>query len=302
MNWIKQNTFLAGFFGVMIVGIGALGFLLFSAMSKADEATASYTDVSGKLTRLQNLSLSPTEKNLKALVAQKQEAVEAIKAFQATVAKMTFPTEEMSPEQFQDKLKAVRNGIVEKAAGVPILPEKTFLGFEMYEGQPPAKDAATPLGHELKAVEWIFQQLIESRATEVKDIKRALLPEETKAGAAPERGGNRPGPGQGRASKGLMSSHQYDMTVICEQKALGAFLNTLLGAKAPQFYLLRSIVVKNQVPTGPPRAGAVVAGAPAPGPGPEKPVSSYIAGTELLEVNLQIEIVDFAEPTASPSK
>jgi hypothetical protein len=291
MNWIKQNTFLAGFFGVMIVGVGALGFLLFTAMGQAEQAATRYSDLSGRYTRQQNLPLSPNQKNLNALVAQKQEAVEAIKAFQATVAKMTFPTEEMSPEQFQDKLKAVRNSIVEKAAGTTALPEKTFFGFEMYEGQPPTKEAATPLGHELKAVEWMFNQLIESKVTEVKDIKRAPLPEETKATAG---GKNQKG------GKGLMSSHQFDMTLTCQQKSLGLFLNTLLGAKAPQFYLLRSIVVKNSVPTGPPRA----ADAAAPKPGDNgQAAATYIAGTEMLEVNLQIEIVDFAEPApATPPK
>ena len=32
MNWIKANKFLTGFFGVMIIGLGGLGYFLFSAM------------------------------------------------------------------------------------------------------------------------------------------------------------------------------------------------------------------------------------------------------------------------------
>ena len=33
------------------------------------------------------------------------------------------------------------------------------------------------MGHELKAIEWLFGQLIDSRVTEVKSIKREALPE-----------------------------------------------------------------------------------------------------------------------------
>ena len=37
MNWIKQNKFLSGFIAVMVIGVGALGYLLFTAKSRYDE-------------------------------------------------------------------------------------------------------------------------------------------------------------------------------------------------------------------------------------------------------------------------
>ncbi len=308
MNWIKQNQFLAGFFAVMIVGVGALGFLLFSAMGTAEEAASSYAQTSSELARLQNLPLSPNQKNLDALVAQKKDAVEAIEAFQATLTTKSFPLEPMTPEGFQDKLKATKNTVVEKAVGASKLPDKFFLGFDVYETRPPDPAAAGPLGRQLKAIEWIVNQLTEARVTEVKSIKRDPLPEES--------GKPAPTAGSGKNSeKPLLTTHGLELTLQSRQGSLAAFLNALVGPKAPQFYSLRSIRLKNQNEKGPPRAVAPVIGSdPAPvaapvgaagtTPGePPKAVSSYIVGEEQLEAVLQIDIVNFAAPaTATPAK
>lgn len=317
MNWIKENKFLTGFFVVTAVGAGTLGYLLFSAMGAADEAANLYATQAAELERLQNLPLSPNQKNLDALVAQKKDAVDAIEAFQATLAAKTFPVEQMTPEGFQDKLKATKNAVVEKAQGGTQLPEKFFLGFDPYETRPPdGKEVATLLGRQLKAIEWMFGQLIDSRVTEVKAIKREPLPEES----GKTRGGEK-GDKKGKAP--LLTTNSIELTIQCRQNALATFLNSLVSAKAPQFYTIRAIRIKNENEKGPQRVdpnailadpGAIALpppGAAVPPPGapvapaaPVQAVTKYIVGEEQLEVTLQIEIVDFAPPTnaAPPPK
>ena len=310
MNWIKQNQFLTGFFAVVLVGVGALGYLLFGAMSAAEEASSAYTATSSDLARLQNLQLSPNQKNLDALIAQKKDAVEAIEAFQATLAKTSFPLEAMSPEGFQDKLKATKNAIVEKSVGATKLPDKFFLGFDVYETQPPKPAAAGPLGQELKAIEWIFSQLIEARVSEVKTVKRDLLPEESGQAAASTGAGNER---RDRTEKPLLTTHGIELTLQCRQGSLAAFLNALVGPKAPQFYSLRSSRVKNQNEKGTQRTVALspgsdptqpqVAAVATPGAdAPTKAVSTYITGEEQLEATLQVHVVNFAAPAAAPAK
>ena len=78
MNWIKENKFLSGVFAVLLLGVGTLGYLLFTALGSFDEATATYNQQAGELSRLQNLPLSPNRKNLDALIAQKKEAVAVV--------------------------------------------------------------------------------------------------------------------------------------------------------------------------------------------------------------------------------
>ena len=306
MNWIKENKFLTGFFAVMLVGLGGLGYFLFSAMDKCDDATARYNTLATELGRLQNLPVSPSQKNLAALGAQKDEAVKTIAAFQSSLAAKAFPHEPMEPTQFQDKLKATKTAVVEKASGSPKLPDKFFLGFDVYETRPPERDAATPLGHELKAIEWLFMQLIESKVTEVKSIKRDPLPEES--------GKARSGDKADKKGKALVNSHAVDLVLQCQQSALATFLNTLISPKAPQFYIVRTILVKNQNDKGPPKVVNAAPPSPSPSPTPNSPltptppapapgpIAGYIVGEEQVEVTLQIEIVDFAEPTPTPAK
>jgi hypothetical protein len=314
MNWVKANKFLAGFFAIMVVGIGTLGYLLFSAMGHQDTATEEYSSQAAELNRLQNLPLYPNDKNLKVLIAQKKDAVEAIAAFQSNLAARQFPIEPMTPEGFQDKLKATKSAVLEKAAQANVklveAPEKFFLGFEGYESRPPDKDAAPALGRELKAIEWIMEQLIANQAilTKSPPVKRDELPEEKGKKAAADKK-NRP----------LVSKFPVQINVKCRQMNLANILNSLTGPKAPQFYILRMIRVKNEKDKGPPRVteGAIAAAGVVPPPpvpaGVQPPAAgvpaavpaaaaTYIVGEELVEAELTIEIVEFAEPAAAKAE
>ena len=325
MNWIKENKFLTGFFAVMVAGLGVLGYLLFGAMGSFDEASTRYTGLATELTRLQNLKLSPSQKNLNALVAQKEDAVKTIAAFQKSLAAKAFPSEPMTPALFQDKLKATKTAVGEKAQGTTHLPDKFFLGFDPYETRPPdSKETATALGHQLKAIEWLIVQLIECKVTDVKPIKRDLLPEES--------GGGRSGD---KNRKPLINSHAVEITVQCQQSALAPFLNALISPKTAQFYILRTISVKNLNDKGPPKTvnlsppppvipppggipgpasppffasaptGAPVPGSPQPVPAaPAVPqaAATYIVGEEQIEVTMLIDIVDFAEPAVAAAR
>ncbi len=315
MNWIKENKFLSGFFAVLLLGLGALGYLLFTALGSYDEAKTNYDQQVGELKRLQNLPLTPGKKNLDALIAQKKEAIDALAAFQASLAAKSIPLEPMTPEKFQDTLKATKTAVAEKAAQSGTeLPAKFFLGFDSpahdYTASLPAPAAAAPLGRELKAIEWVLNQLFENRVSKLETIKREALPEEE--GKKPEESAKKGGAPKARP---LVSTHSFEIKMRCRQRALGSILNALTGPKAPQFYIPRVVLVKNEKdsvpkvdpnalnPTPPPApfppVSAPDAPAPAPPvppapPAPPKPIAAYIVGEEQVEVTLVIDIVDFA--------
>jgi hypothetical protein len=110
----------------------------------------------------------------------------------------------------------------------------------------------------------------------------------------------------------LVTHSGFEFTALMDQSSLTKFLNTIVGASAPQFYVPRLVIVKNEKDKGPPKGqptftpppspvpGAPATGAPpAPGAAPTPgSATSYIVGEEKLEVTLRLEIVDFAE-TAS---
>ena len=291
MNWIKENKFLAGFLVVMLIGIGVLGYFVFDAMGRVETAQENYTKQAAELKRLQNLPLSPNKKNLDALVAQKSEASKVIAEFQTSLGAQSFPLVPMTPEEFQDKLKATKTAILERATeGNTKLPEKFFLGFDAYETRPPAAEAAAPLGRQLKAIEWVLNQVFANHIMELdgKDpMKRQLLAEESgrKAEEPPKKGA-----GPARKDKPLVVTHSFELKMVCRQQQLAGLLNAIVGPKAPQFYIPRLLQVTNEKPK-------VLKAEPAKD-ADSKP-GGYVLGNETVAVTLLIEVVDFAEPVSA---
>jgi hypothetical protein len=300
----------------MLVAVAVLGWLLQSAKARYEEATSGYEEKSGELTRLQGLNPFPNAQNLKSIEAQKAEATTAIAALQAKLATKTFPAEPMTPEQFQDKLRASVTAVVAKAAAAPMrLPEKFYLGFDRYQTEPPEEAASVALGHQLKGIEWVINQLIENHALELRSLTREELPMERGAKARPESADAPSGRGKGdKGSKDMITRQPFEIAALMEQSQFTNFLNTIVGATAPQFYVPRLLVVKNERDKGPQKGavpGAVPTAPALPAMNPDgtpaapaaaavaaAPASTYIVGEEKVEVSLRLEIIDFPQ-TAS---
>ena len=326
MNWIKENKFLFVLLIVVLIGVGALGFLVLGAQGRYDAATEDYQRRMGELTRLQKLPTYPDQKNLDRLAGQKDEVNAEVSALAALLAAQQIPMEDLSPEAFQDKLKAVATAIQTKAKqGSPptkLPAEKFFLGFERYETAPPAKEAAAALGRELKAIDWLANQLLDNQVAEIRSLNRAELPEEKgrvrpgeKKRAAADPSPNKPaagkGQGKGQGKKGAgdkglvehqVEPHRIDLVFVADQARFRQILNAVTNYKE-QFFVIRTLAVKNEKQTAPPRAvaGAEAAAASAPdasGATAPASVSSYIVGEEKVEVTLVLESVEFSEETA----
>src|SRR4029434_11207617 len=92
--------------------------------------------------------------------------------------------------QFQDRLRESVNRVVAKAneAGVQLLASgaKFYMGFDLYQTEPPRPEAAPALGRQLKALEWVMMQLIDNRIISLNKLERTPLAEE---GGRPGEGG-----------------------------------------------------------------------------------------------------------------
>lgn len=314
MNWVKQNKFLTGFIVVLVIGLGVLGYLAFTASGAYDEALNQYTQKSQEYNRLRGLNPFPSKKNLDEYEVQKKEAHTAITAFQADLAKKEFPLEQVSPIEFQDRLKAAVVEVVGKAkeAGVNLAgketSEKFYLGFNRYETTPPATEAAAPLARQLKAIKWAVDQCIAptgaDHVTSV-SVDRPELPEEKGAKAAnsgnnqkPGNQGKGPGGNNGRRDgrSDLVVRHPFYLSMICRQPTLAAVLNVITGTKAPQFYIPSGLRVVNEKQAGPVKVlGGATAGSGSPDEKAEK--NGYIVGEEQIQATIRLDIVNFAEVT-----
>ena len=316
MNWIKENKFLAGFIAVLLIGIGVLGWLVLSAKTAMEESESTFASQTTELNRLQGLSLFPNQENVKKLDEQRKQVEAAFKDLQKSLAANEIPLEPMTPIEFQDSLRKTVISIREKAGTYTNLGEKFYLDFDKYETEPPDKDAAAPLGRQMKAITWVVEQFISARAATLK-IARNPLPEE----ASKARQAQTPAPGPGNQSRGkaddkgknLVTKSWFEIVVLMDEAGFRDVLNKIVTSP-DQFFIPRVVEVKNDKPEPPVReiapvavvapapvdpaatpaaAGAVAKPADAPGA-----VGKYIVGEEKVEVTLRIEIVDFADVAA----
>jgi hypothetical protein len=259
MSWVNENKFLAGFAGATLVCAGALAFLVFQAKGQYQQAQATYEEQSNELNRLQTLQPFPNAENVKKLDEQRKAHAQAIVQLQQSLAKMELPLENVSPQQFQDRLRATVDTINQNANQNGVKRAEAFnLGFDRYLSEPPRPEAAGPLARQLKAIEILVSQLIRDRVVELTELKREELPEEKVAAAAaetpPAKGAKPAGKGDPRA--GLVASSTVEVSFLAEQPSFAQSLNSLISAKE-QFFVPRLIKVVNEKPEGPSRAVAV---------------------------------------------
>jgi len=292
MNWIKQNTFLAGFIAVMVIGVGVLGYLLYSASSHYDEVRGDYETKVRELNRLETLRPYPEEGNLKLFDEQKKQHAAAIEAFQTKVAAVQIPLDPISAVQFQNQLKEAVDRVTAKAtaAGVKTMPNPFYLGFEKYQTQPPAAEAAPALGRQLKALEFVATKIIDSGVLELQKFERKPLPEEE--GKAKKERPDEPAAKSPKAEKTnkAVAYHAVQIEFTTDQSNFQTLLGLLVAAKE-FFFVPRLVTVANEIPTAPQR----VAAAPATG---DKGEAKFIFGAEKVHVTLDLESVEFVEAAA----
>jgi hypothetical protein len=307
MNWIRQNTFLAAFVAVTLVGAIALSVLVYVQYDKYSAASEQFASQCNKLKTLQALAPFPSEENLKKIKAQKQQLDEGVAQLQAQLVKMSLPSEPISPQQFQDKLRGSVLSLSEAARQNNVkLPEKFYLGFDVYQSQPPKPEACVDLANQLAGMETVYKILIDNKVIQIEASKRALLDqEEGKAtsgapASKPNQGGNRP-------AVTSIQKIPFEIVFKSDQSRVKNVLNAIAQSQTP-FLVIRNLQVHNDHPKAPSKvdpnnpAGAAAAPAPAPGADPSKPAESksieYVLGTENVDVSAQIEIVSF-KPSSS---
>lgn len=313
MNWLAENKFLAGFGAVMLVGVGALGYLTYSAMDKYDTAAGEFSAKSSELKKLVEEKPALTEANLKALLAQKQALGDKITAFREELKKRVLPVEPIVPTDFQNQLKDAVRDFTNKAAAAKVqLPKDIYLGFPTYQNAPPDAKAAPALARELKAIGLVMNVLIDAGSLSLDELKREPLPEEGGKTKAPKPAAPAPGPGKKKGSGGNVSSSTIErsrlqLKITSPDSILQKVISGLANHKQ-QLFVIRKIEVQNKQPESPARLSgspdALVVPAPA-APDPAAPADpappapsalAYVLGTEELTATIYLEILKIAAP------
>lgn len=319
MDWIKQNKFLSGFLLVLLIVGGGLGFLAFSAKSQYDAVYLDYQAKALELNGLQTQQPYPEEANVKKMQEVQKAHQATIEALHKDLAKAQIPIKPLTPEKFQDNLReAVRRVTARAAERNVTVKEDLYLGFGAYQGVPPKPEAAAPLGRMLEAVELAVNILLDSRITELSDIKRDPLPEEGVSSPASDTTAKQPQRDKDKdKGSSLVRRHGFEVQFVSAEAPFRQFLNGLVTSKQ-QFFIPASIsIVSPEMEKGPAKSetasGEVsstppaVASADPNAPVPTTAVSTaatpalkFVVGDEKLKITVRVEVVDFAEP--APAK
>ncbi len=297
MNWFRQNRFLGGF--LVALGLATLLSLciFFRAKAAADAGEERLHRTIAELTRLRASAPFPNEDNLRKTRAQTAGYRSSLLALESELKKRMFPRPPLQPSEFQAMLRQTEDSMAERARAARVqLPGNFHLGFDEYATSLPNGLAAPRLGQQLRAIEWLVNTLIAAHADALTGLSRSPLPEEKGAASpTPISPGVRRGPAAKTEEK-IVAATSLDLAFAGSPTAVRRVLNQIAAAQE-QFYILRTLQVKNQSEKGPRRGSTEATPPPANAPGAPtraaEPPISFIVGTEHLNVTARIEILRF---------
>lgn len=293
MNWFRQNRWLGTF--LMALGVGTLvsGYFLLHAKGNADEALARFNEAAAERARLERLDPFPTQENYRKMKVHLEDYAVSLDKLKEDLKTRVLPVPPLAPNEFQSRLRQAMVAVEKKAQTNRVkLPSNFALGFEEFTAGLPNTAAAPFLGQELAQVELLLNMLIDARVDEVTALTRAPLVEER----APAPIGNTPGArkpaGPAAASSKMVERGVINLTFASSPSAARKVLNQL-GSSSQQFYVIRTLHVRNEKEKAPVREASPAPGAtPASAPG-KNAALSFIVGTEHIETSARIELVRF---------
>ena len=306
MNWFQQNRFLGTFLAALACATLLSGYFLLHEKGAAAEQGERLDATINELNRLRASAPFPNEENLRKTKAQTDSYRTSLQALEVELKTRMFPRPPLQPNEFQAQLRQAVIDVSERARASKVqLPENFNLGFDEYATSLPNSVAAPRLGRQLRAIEWLVNTLVDTHVDSINSLTRSALPEEKTAATptpppARSRGGTAPKAAEENGK--IVDSTSVSLLFTGSPAAARKMFNQVTSAKE-QFYIIRTLQVKNQADKGPKRGEPVAPGAATVSPAAagadgkvSEPGITFIVGSEHLNVTAKIEIVRFNLP------
>ena len=286
MNWYRENRWLGNFLiAFAVTALLALWFL-FRARSGFTEASAQFNEAATERNRLEHLNPFPNEGNFRKTQAALNDYGATLTKLKEELRARVLPVEPIAPNEFQSRLRRAIVGTTEKARANRVkLPENFHLGFDEFRTTLPTTAAAPLLGQELAQVELLFGILIDARVDAIAAVKRTAPP----AGATAPTPPKKPS-GLANAPPAVVERAIVDLTFTASPSAMRKVLNQIASGER-QFFIVRTLYVRNQQLKGPDREQTAATAATTP---PPASAIKFIVGNEHVEITARIEMVRFA--------
>lgn len=181
MNWIKNNKFVAGLAGGTLVGLILLYFVGSYFGSAYDKAKEAYEAAAGEAVSAVSIPLYPSQENKAAKRKALDEYRRSVESLQNSFEPFR-PKEitNITPQEFTDRLLAanadIRKAFEEVGATVP---EQFLVGFEGYRSSLAAPNITGVLDYQLSAIKALLLDLAKAKPTDLRNLHRQPLPEES---------------------------------------------------------------------------------------------------------------------------
>ncbi len=318
---------------VALLLAAALFVFLIRARGGYDEELSGLSLVQGRLQRLTGRSVFPSEPNVQAMDKQLGIYQEYLDGLYASMSEGQTAAEPVNRARFPLVLEEVLGQLVNDARTQSVaLPVDFSFGFERYTaGNLPAEEEVDRLVDQLRSVAVLCEILYEAGIGELVSVERTVFEKDAQVAVPEEEQGRR---GRNRAEPvavvsntelfrdpdGLFAKEHYALSYKAQDAANWKALDRL--AKGAPF-----VVVTKMEITNPARPAVVPPKAEEAAPAPSKPVSAggwaapgsaapaaapepeilprelrVVAGQELPNVRLEVDLYRFAETVGEVAK
>jgi len=307
MNWFQQNRWLGTFlilFGICTLGAGIV---LFMARSNWNNTKGQFDAAAAELHRLQRLDPFPSDANYLKLKVHLENYSAALDKFKEELKTQMAPAPPLAPNEFQSRLRQATIVTLQRARANDVkFPDNFRLGFDEFATALPKTEAAPLLGQELSQIQMLINVLVDAKVDSVTSLHRMPLPEEhgiapapTATPAAGRRGSAVRGPkpaGPSAPAPRLLERNLVDLTFKAAPAVARKVLNQI-SSSSGQFYIIRTLYVRNEKDKGPPREKTTEPSSSesepsAPDQSANAPLN-FIVGNEHIEVSARIEMLRF---------
>lgn len=327
MSWIKDNKFLAALGGGTLVGVILLYLVGAQASKRYTAASEEYASSAAQATEYEKQPLYPRQD----LRDGKRKAIDEYKKSVDSLQKAFEPfrkkeLENSTPQEFTNRLLAAKDETQAAfvAAGT-VVPEEYFMGFEAYRTSLAGGANTGLLNYQLDGIKKLMLELAKAKPTELKNLHRPALPEETNQEYTPA-------PGD------VARSFPLEIVFVAPEKTAREFLSSIVKVDDGKYAVIRSLRIANakktpptstdaqfeQAATATPSApageaessggfvfpgeeetpaedtAAAPAAAPAAAAGDSSKILSQVLGNEEVQVFVRLDILNFLEEKKLP--
>lgn len=298
MKGFGQNRFWSA-----VTILAAAGFIIALALfwwtkGNFDTEREQYTASMANLRQLESSDPYPSAANVRDMKAHFENYRRSLNNLKTELMQHVVPITPLPPNEFQMHLRESRTAVVANARihGVK-LPENFHLGFNEFVSALPSTVDAPKFGQELAQIQLLLNIIIEARVDAIRMFRRVPKEASMAPSAAPT-----PRAGAGATAPKPFERNTVEFGVSGSPIAVRRVINEIASANE-QFFIMRSLHVKNQKDKGPPRETAPE-NAPSPTPFGNAPQPSaspaaisalnFIVGNEHLDMSARVEMLNFA--------